>query len=143
MSETVIVKNTAKVSSIGIEGSVSTSAFWADTVYADSDKWTSATGCKSFTVRPVGVLTAGTHALIIAFSETQDDDLSKVIASIQTGTASLAKTAKEATLTEHPNVVVLTRDTQEVTIYNKAAIKTIRIVALGNDKVCELTTVTE
>ena len=38
MSETVIVKNTAKVSSIGIEGSVSTSAFWADTVYADSDK---------------------------------------------------------------------------------------------------------
>ena len=43
MSETVIVKNTVKVSSIGIEGSVSTSAFWADTVYADSDKWTSAT----------------------------------------------------------------------------------------------------
>lgn len=136
------IDRVAAVANVGISGTGTFAAVWADTVYADADVWTSATGCNYFEVAAGTSLATAGHFLIIAWSTTENDDLSAIMAAAGTGVASVAKTAKESTLTLHTNVGALKSDNLVFARYSETPIKTIKIIAVGGDKVALLTTVT-
>lgn len=136
------IDSAAAVANVGVSGTGTFAALWADTVYANADVWTSATGCNYFEVTAGTSLATAGHFLIIAWSTTENDDLSAIMAAAGTGVASVAKTAKESTLTLHTNVGALNSDNMVFARYSETPIKTIKIIAVGTDKVALLTTVT-
>jgi hypothetical protein len=136
------IDNAMAVASVGVQGTVSFSAYWADTVYANADVWTNPTGCNYFEVMAGTSLATAGHFLCIAWSEEESANLSAVLAAIGTGAASVAKTAKETTLTSSSNCGALKSDNVPFAIYSETPIKTIKIIAVGDVKVALLTTVT-
>lgn len=130
------------VAPVGIVGTTAFAAYWADMTYAAADVWTSATGCNYFEVRAGTSLATPGDFLCIAWSTTEDDDLSAPLAAIGTGTASVAKTAKETTLTSSSNVGVLKSNDIAFAVYSETAIKTIKMIGVGHDLVALLYTTT-
>jgi len=136
------------VAPTGVSGTYSCSAYWADSTYADGDVWISATGCNYFWIEAWDDTTIDSdggpvidQGFIVAWSTTQSDDLSSVIAVMMTGTASIAKTAKETTLTSVPNCRAWRPGIPFSPIFSKTPIKTIKVVGMA-DSVCTLHTVT-
>lgn len=138
----------AHVANLGLSGTYTSAAFWADATYADADTWTSATGCNLFWIEAWDDASidadggpAADQGFIVAWSTTASADLSEPIAAMMTGAASVAKTEKEATLTEQTNCRAWRPGVPFIPVYSATPIKTIRIVGMA-DSVCTLHTVT-
>lgn len=133
----------------GLVGTGTYSVLWCAATYADSDKWISTTGCHEFEVMPwdepwwdADGGPAADEGLVIAWSTTYDDDLSAVMAAVDTGVASVVKTAKEATLTLHANCLAWNGRSPPPRIYSATAIKTIRMYSVTTAIACGLRTTT-
>lgn len=133
----------------GLIGTGTYSALWCAATYADSDKWISTTGCHEFEVMPwdepwwdADGGPVPDEGLVIAWSTTYDDDLSAVMAAVETGAAGIAKTGKETTLTSHTNCLAWNGRSPPPRIYSATAIKTIRIYSVTTAIACGLRTTT-
>ena len=143
-----ITDGAAHVANLGLSGTYTSAAFWADATYASADIYTSATGCNLFWIEAWddasldndgGVV--ADQGFIVAWSTTAAADLSAPIAAMMVGVASVAKTAKEATLTTQTNCRAWRPGVPFVPIYSATPIKTIRIVGMA-DSLCTLHTIT-